>query len=510
MKSREFPALLSRDELLGLAALAGVKAIVGVNVDPKEWEQAQSRKKEIDQRLSALGLLSRKTIPAVHRQMVDTLFHPERALFVVRDRPDIGKQILIFLSRKGHCVLHSFPKAGQHRVVAIRPNDIETMLAEWFPAREGIANDAILLSETQMNELIAAESDETPSCLANINPSLARNLWTSLRTQKWSGSFLLLHLKDGKVLDAESWNAWSNAEFTWVGERYNEPGILRLVCGGDRFIGLRRELVRWLGQFEAIVRAYSLSSEELAYALTLLNRPDLSAPWIKDVSPKEAEERLQNAAQSLQVRGLCRVSPRGFPTLAGDLEQALAPMLVPSVIGRIRTSSRRGHRSGSIYVMKNRSFCAHFQSEKQHIIESGKIGWLPSYLMGMFQGFGAREIQNSIAPPISLQALTDCLEQEDETAIEKHLIDLGFAKGIAAQLAEDIHRHEYRVSINGILPTRTNGQDPAIPTLLLLKGLKRDWLFAFPDAKAETMGETMQANRKILSERLGFIFNHPA
>ncbi|MFZ5903240.1 MAG: hypothetical protein ACOYZ8_06800 [Chloroflexota bacterium] len=467
----------------------------------------------MDRRLSVLGLLYRKAIPATHRGVVQTLFQPERALIVVRDRPELGRQVLIFLSRSRQCLLHSFPKAGQHRIVKIRPAEIEAMLAEWFPVNEGTTNDAVLMSEAQMMELVSSPPEGIPSELSNVDSAIAQRLMTSLRTRAWSGSFLLLEVRGGKAADAESWTAWSNGELTWVGDLYHPSGIMRLTCGGDWFTGLCRQIVRRLGQFERIVRAYALSSEELAYALVLLNRRDLAGRWMAPASTQETEERLQKAAQILQARGLSGISPRGFPLLAGDLEQALAPMLLPTRIGRIRTFSGRGRAEGILYILKNRSFCAHFPKGKQHVIESGNIEQLPAYLMSLFRGFGEKEVSSTKAIPISMQALIECLDQKDRTTMEANLRKAGLTKSIAANLAGDILQHEYRASLNGIRPMNRNTprqEEASAPTLLLLKSPQRDWLFFFPDMKTDTVGKAIQADRKRLLQQLGAITDLPS
>ena len=506
----EFPALLSRDELLALADLAGARAIVGVDIRPHETEQIRSRKKEMNQRLSSIGLLDGKKISTVHQGTVQILFHPERALIAVRERPDIGKQILIFLSWQGRFLLHSFPKMGQHRVVNIRPEEIEGILAEWFPVMEGISTDIILLSETQLTNLISNTSKETPSELSNINPAIAQRLTTSIQMRKWSGSFLLLELLKDRVVNAESWTAWSGEDQTWLAEQHNQAGMLRLLFGGDYVTGLRRQIVRRLGQFEQIVRAYALLSEELAFALSLLNRPDLANQWMTGISPKETEETLQNAARSLQARGLSGISPKGFPLLVADFEQALTPMIVPNYKVLIRTLSARGTATGTLYVQNKRSFCAHFPNGRRHVLECGKIEQFPAYLLSLFQGFGEKKTPVSKPASISLQDLTVCLDLKDHFEVEAKLRKAGLNKNLATQLSGDIIQYEYRASLNSVVPSASNsGKDVNIPTLFLLKGSERDWIFVFPNAKSDSVGEVIEANRKRLLQFLDVIINPP-
>ncbi len=510
MMTRNLELLLSREELLGLAALAGAQTVIGMEVQPDEFASVQARKKEVDSRLSELGLLKRKAIPANQRATVQTLFQPERALIVVRDRPDVGKQILIFLCRQKQCLLHSFPKENQHRIAEMNPDEIENMLKEWFPAQAGASSDAILLAETQLTELIEITNNgETPPPLPNIDSVLSQKLLHSLQTRRWSASFLLLELQDGQAVNADSFTAWSGDESVWSAGLYNSSGVIRVLCGGDNFIGLRRMMVRRLAQFDKIIRAYRLSSEELAFALTLLNRSDLANRILQRAPSQITDERWHAAAQSLQARGLSGISPKGFPNLAGDFEQALAPMVLHTRIGRIRTVSPQGNSEGTLYLLKDSFFCAHFVRKDAHVLESGNWRQLPGYLLSLFQDFGDQKITISKSAPISLQVLTALLEESTPLFVEKRLRQAGVSKGFAASLAADVTHPVYRASMIGINTPRKDSGDKADghPTLLLLKGNKQDWLFSFPNERAEAIGQAMQADRKRLVSELMAILN---
>lgn len=510
MTIRNLELLLSREELLGLAALAGAQTVIGMEVQPDEFARVQARKKEVDSRLSELGLLKRKAIPVNQRATVQTLFRPERALIVVRDRPDVGKQVLIFLCRQKQCLLHSFPKENQHRIVEMNPDEIENMLKEWFPVQAGVASDAVLLTEVQLTELIEVTNNgETPPPLPNIDSAISQKLLHSLQTRRWSASFLLLEMQDGQAVNADSFTAWSGDESVWVADLYNSSGVMRLLCGGDNFIGLRRMMVRRLAQFDKIIRAYRLSSEELAFALTLLNRSDLANQILQRAPSQITDERWQAASQSLQARGLSGISPGGFPTLASDFEQALAPMVLHTRIGRIRTVSPQGNSEGTLYLLKDRFFCAHFVRTNAHVLESGNWGQLPGYLLNLFQDFGDPKIAISKSAPISLQLLTGLLDETDPLIVEKRLRQAGLSKGFSASLATDMAHPVYRVSVIGINTPRKDSSSKVDdhPTLFLLKGSKQDWLFSFPNEGADAIGQAMQADHNRLIIELTAILN---
>lgn len=491
--------ILKRDELLGLAALAEAQTVIGMEIQPDEITRVRKQKKEVNGRLSELGLVTRNAIRTDKRAVVQTLFHPESALVVMRDRPDVGKQFLIFLSRQKQFLLHSFPKEDQHRIAEINPEEIESLLADWFPVQAGQINNAVILDEGQLRQLIAKDhEDESPNLLEGVDPAIEQKLSESLRNRKWSASFLLLELENDRALNTDSFTAWNGDGMTWVVESYDSPNKLRLFCGGSRFIGLRRITVRRLAQFEQIIRAYRLSSNELAFVLTLLNCGDLANSILKEDASKITEEQWQTTAQGLQARGLTTISPKGFPALADDIEQALAPMILPTYIGRIRTISTRGSYAATLYLLKNRLFCAHFPKKDEHILECG--GWerLPNYLLDLFHDFGFEEITKSTSAPISLKALTELLEKPESLSTEEKLLQAGIPKKLVAALAEDIVHPVYRASVIGIDSSRKNHGERSDnhPMLLLLKGSRRDWMFTFPHDGAGAVGLAIQASRK--------------
>ncbi len=501
--------ILKRDELLGLAALAEAQTVIGMDIKPDEIARAQKQKKEVNSRLSALGLVNRNAIRADKRAIVQTLFHPETALVVMRDRPDVGKQFLIFLSRQKQFLLHSYPKENQHRIVEINPDEIESLLTDWFPVKAGQISDAVILDEGQLRQFIARNhEDESPNSLEGVDPGIEQKLSVSLQNRKWTASFLLLELENDRAINADSFTAWNGDGMTWVAESYGSPNKIRLFCGGSHFIGLRRMMVRRLAQFEQIIRTYNLSSNELAFALILLNRGDLGNSILKEDSSKFTEEQWQTTAQALQVRGLTTISPRGIPTLADDIEQALAPMVLPTRIGRIRTISTRGSYAATLYLLKNRLFCAHFSQEDKHILECG--GWerLPTYLLDLFHDFGIEEIARSTPASISLKTLTELLEKPESSSTEEKLHQAGFQKNLVAVLAEDIAHPVYRASVIGIDASRKSSGERLDnhPMLFLLKGSRRDWLFRFPHDGADAIGLAIQANRKrFLTELLAIL-----
>lgn len=493
--------LLTRAELLQLASLAGVKSVIGLEITPEEFEQSSLIKKEIDQRLSTLGLLgNKKTIST----LAQTLMHPERALLVVRDRVGIGRQILIFLCRQKQCLLHSFPKEGQHRVIETNPAEIEKILQEWLPAgkKTGTESRAILIQDAHLKEMIAAVlKGDKPALPLDIDPISGSQLTHSLQKRTWSASLLLLQLKNLEVVNADSFTAWSDGKDVWTAELFSPSGVMRIFSDSINYQGLLKQLIRTLVQFDQIVRAYHLSGAELAFALTTLNRGDLAGRLIHQVYPKSTDknDNWKAAGDSLRARGLSSASPVGFPILSNDFEQALIPVILHTHIGRIRTVSPQGVSEGTLYIQKDRSFSTHFSSGDKHVLESGNWDHLPTYLLKLFRDFGNQKITRSKSAALSLKTLTGLLETSDQKIIEQILRQTGLPGKFSTEMSMDMANPVYRASIIIIETPRNNKdqqQDDGYPMLLLLKGKQRDWMFSFSSQHADSIGQAVQSDHK--------------
>lgn len=496
MADKNHVFFLSREELLRLATLEGVRELVGLEITPEDLVGIQSSNMELDGHLAEKGLIKGKKIAADKRALIQALLRPERALIFVRDRPDIDKQILIFLCRDRLCLLHSFPQEKQHRIAIMKPDEIENMLNEWFPVRKDLSNDAILLTESLLADLISiTNKGEIPTPLPNVDSAQSNKLIQSLLTRRWSVSIMLLEIKDGQAVNADTYTAWSGDDVEWVCDLHS-PEVMRLRAGGNYFVGLQRMLVRKLAQFDRIVRAYRLSSDELAFSLMALNRGDLANHILHLSGSQVSGDRMEDASKNLQVRGLIGISPKGFPFLADDFEQALSAMVIPTRIGRIRTASAKGVSEGTLYLLKRRFFCAHYARKEEHVIECGTWEQFPTYLLSLFQGFGEKQKAGRSKPaPIQLQALTEMLDERGTSSIEQRLLQQGLSKVFAAKLAADMANPMYQASLIGINPSLEKSRNiKDHPTLLLLKGSNRDWIFSFPHERADAIGTAMQAD----------------
>jgi hypothetical protein len=104
-----------------------------------------------------------------------------------------------------------------------------------------------------------------------------------------------------------------------------------------------------------------------------------------------------------------------------------------------------------------------------------------------------------------MATLLDCLGSSlDEKSIQGKLKESGLPKDLASELSMDLRRHEYRASISiETSASQTNGQrfPNASSSLLLLKGMKRDWLFTFPLIEKNDDGQVVIARSGNLQEQ---------
>lgn len=80
------------------------------------------------------------------------------------------------------------------------------------------------------------------------------------------------------------------------------------------------------------IHDYTLSTEELAMALSLVNRPDLGKMVLLDnlgeLSPMAIEERLKAASHSLLARKFANIGKRGLALLDDELQRTLTPLIL--------------------------------------------------------------------------------------------------------------------------------------------------------------------------------------
>ena len=513
MDKKSSEHIFSRQELIALASRFDVQTIVGTKIERSEITAIKPQLGKIEKQLINRGYIDGNAIPEKYKSLFQILFTPERAFMVIRERPDVGKQVLIFLTRAGRFLLHSFPKKGQHRIIELSLADIERILFEWFPSVAGAAKYGISMQESQLTDIIQKVEQgsltNASSLLANVDSPIKENLIKSLKSRQWSGSFALLVLENDQAVDADSFTAWSGKSSTWSAGRDISPGALTLIKGGDAFIGQLRQLIRKLAQFDKIVRAYRLSANELAFALSVVNQQSLANQLLKLTDEQLTDENWQTTRDNLQKRGLIRISSQGSPLLTDDLEDGLTPLILHSRIDVVRTISQKGTSQGTLYVLKNKSFCTHFIRDNVHLLECGNIALLPNYLLGLFHGFGNRKALKRKSASIRLDTLTRLLTMgSDKEAIEKELIKSSIQKDVASDLAIDLADHAYRASITGVKKLRENNKHDDIGTrssLLLLKGRQQDWVVAFPSGDAKTIGKMIPADREVLLKQFSQI-----
>ena len=134
---------LTREEMLYLMHYVNAISFMGVNRDVVAKE-LESLLQKGDQDEIAKSLITKKLLRGKSRQeyeinpevqfFLDTLFFPERALFVARNIPDYGHQVFYVLEKGKSLILHSFPKEREHFILPFsKPINLLQFLLNWFP-----------------------------------------------------------------------------------------------------------------------------------------------------------------------------------------------------------------------------------------------------------------------------------------------------------------------------------------------------------------------------------------
>lgn len=261
------------------------------------------------------------------------------------------------------------------------------------------------------------------------------------------------------------------------------------------------------------IREYPLAVEELALALGLINRPDLGRNILTSAYDKlteeQASERLTTASHTLLARGLCNLSKEGLPLLDKVFEEALFPLARFDYLLQVGTIQRDVQRSMVVHVIKNRSFTSHFvQKGIIHTLENGPYTQIMDYLLDSIGSINVDEGKlGRSSLEINMELLGRAIKQrQDAGQVTSLLLGGGWPESQAKMLAEDLGHQTYRDTIVRINITSNTKpeiiKDTSKPTLLILQGATRGWVFKFSSPDDLAVGTAQIGDRKLLGKVL--------
>jgi hypothetical protein len=234
---------LSRKELRFLMELLGAPGMIGLEAsadDPTVARpQAKARTlKEGGESLVARGMvrpggtgekdqvqgkLLRHTLPC---------FFPEKVLLMIRDLPEVGRQILMLFRRGESIVVHTFPDPGSHRFEELGgAGEAAGLILSLFPLQPQEVRMSGVAMPVQAFEALrqAAEArDEHQALKVLAGAPLAEDekiaLVRAIEHRAISGSFAMLTCRGDTIVDAQSLALVADPMSGWlISQPKNDP-----------------------------------------------------------------------------------------------------------------------------------------------------------------------------------------------------------------------------------------------------------------------------------------------
>ena len=235
---------------------------------------------------------------------------------------------------------------------------------------------------------------------------------------------------------------------------------------------------------------FILSTEELAVAFSLVNRPDLGKAVVFETFgelPAEAlDERLIAASHSLLAHGFAHIGASGIARLSDDLQSGLAPLFLFE--GMVQVVINAGEpKIINAHLGKNGEFTAHWteQGVIHHLVTGAKnylAHWIASALSlhaSIPAGYAAQLQKRETRLPMETFAV---LPEMDPAEALTTLTGTGLDTPLAEALLEDVRHPECRGSVSYVpLTSDTNefNYEQSVAGLFFLKG-RSSWILVFP------------------------------
>ncbi len=258
---------------------------------------------------------------------------------------------------------------------------------------------------------------------------------------------------------------------------------------------------------------FALSTEEMAVAFSLVNRPDLGKAVITEIfgelSASALEQRLIAASHSLLAGGYAKIGEHGIACIADELQSALTPLLL--FTGMIQMALNAGEpQLINIHLGRNGAFTAHWVEQGViHRLATGKqqnlIDWVakkvafPVKVPADFAlHFHARNVT------VSMETFATLPEMKTSDGLER-LKEFGLSAPLAKLFLDDAHRPKCRGSITYV-PVSSDLKEldqleQPVAGLFFLKG-KFTWILAFPKSLENQEAHLLPGTDSILREKV--------
>ena len=247
------------------------------------------------------------------------------------------------------------------------------------------------------------------------------------------------------------------------------------------------------------IHDFTLSTEELAMAFSLVNRPDLGKAALfetfGELSEPAIQERLKAASHSLLARKFASIGNRGMAIVSDGLQSALAPIILFYGIIQVVINDTRPVIT-NFHLGLDGQFTSHWveQGVVHRIIQApmkkltGMISQLASLPSNISTKMESRILESDYK--ISMETFATLSEMEFEAGLDL-LVRTGLDSRLARILLDDLFEPIKRGSVNYIpvdaMHIEQNQVENGIPGLFFVIG-KSSWILSFPGMGKEQIG----------------------
>lgn len=502
--------LLTNEELAYLASLLQKSTLIGFAEDylkSIQYEPETARNSLIASHFLTMDGSS-VTIESKLKGILNTLLSPMRAMIVVRDIPEIGKQKVVFNWTSDSLVMHLQTADGKHGLRLIPAVKLLPALLDWFKlaVMEQPALDPIQVGIDELeNFRIAVENGKAKTAKrllpAGASDASKEALLDSYQNRKISGAVSSFNCYNGEAEAAWSFSLIASESSSWLItlDPADQDQLVLKQANDDFNLFLASYVENFTGQLATEFQSYVLSNETLALSLALINRGDLSKQILfekyPDISNEKMTEILNRATEVMKGVNLCSVNAGGIITLDARLEKAIFPLAKYDEIVQTDIIRPNLRSAAKIYRQNNGFFTSIIRVDNKIVLEFGASESLTKYLHTVYAGFGmSSKKEFSSGLTIHLNTLIASIEVVDRPGeIKALLTNESLPAQIQKDLGEDIAHQQFRATIQRIAEARKNGTRP---TLLLLQGQDRSWIFSFAETENNPIGQLSQVTRE--------------
>jgi hypothetical protein len=541
---------ITREEMLYLMRTLDANNLIVVDRQILEKEMRSSLSKtdteKIEKSLVAKNIIKCDgrqgyVVPTDIRPMLEALFFPEHAVFVVRDQKKGGLQVFCVVKKNNLLLLHSFPEEKKHALRTFSgPDELFQYMVYLFPIFHipisRAKSEIPLIIYEQIQSL--AESGETEKALrllekTSLDPDAKKQLIHAFSDKILGGTVSLISFLEGKAEQVDAIDVVSDGRTGWLisQEKPSTPeGVVLSVrrTGADLAMVIRRFIERLTGgnlprqaaDPSGKFKRFTMDSYELIMALSVINCVDLAMKMYTamsgDVNHEFYNDRMKIAQKSLLMTGLCTVSPQGVPILNEDLAKAVFTIAKADWFIQITASGKDSAAETGVYITRGQFFSAYYNhGEHLQVIEYGMHKDAGLYIESLFPDFCTTKGDSELMTAISFGAMNRLKNKEgNRKEVEKILSADGLTQLLAQSLAEDYSDSIFRAKLlrNNPPEKKEDGREKEIEKekgkkngkpismLLLFKSPRRSWMVHFPDLNEK--GKASLADRESFRKAL--------